>query len=123
MLRANARTWQRLLAEPGAADRRAHDKWSPLEYGCHIRDSLRLYHHRLGLILTEDDPLYPNWDQDETAVADRYGEQDPAEAAQRRRGVHGRDVRALLHPRPGPSRVRRDRGQVLRRVTALTRCC
>ena len=81
MLLANARTWQHLLAEPGAADRRTPDTWSPLEYGCHVRDSLRLYHHRLGLMLTEDDPLYPNWDQDETAVAGRYREQDPAEVA------------------------------------------
>jgi hypothetical protein len=29
-------------------------------------------------MLTEDDPLYPNWDQDETALADAYGTQDPA---------------------------------------------
>jgi hypothetical protein len=28
---------------------------------------------------TEDDPLYPNWDQDASAVEDRYEEQDPAE--------------------------------------------
>jgi len=41
----------------------------------------RLYHHRLGLMLTEDDPVFPNWDQDETAVADRYAEQDPTEVA------------------------------------------
>ncbi len=26
----------------------------------------------------EDDPLFQNWDQDETAVNERYGEQDPA---------------------------------------------
>ena len=45
----------------------------------------RLYHYRLGLMLTEDDPLYPNWDQDETAVADRYGEQDPAEVGRQLR--------------------------------------
>jgi hypothetical protein len=36
------------------------------------------YNHRLVLMLTQDDPLYPNWDQDSTAVAERYGEQDPA---------------------------------------------
>ena len=29
-------------------------------------------------MLREDDPLYPNWDQDVTAVEERYGEQDPA---------------------------------------------
>ena len=33
------------------------------------------------LMLTEDGPRYPNWDQDATAVADRYGEQDPAVVA------------------------------------------
>ena len=32
-------------------------------------------------MLTQDGPLYPNWDQDATAVADRYGEQDPAVVA------------------------------------------
>lgn len=28
-------------------------------------------------MLTEDDPQYANWDQDATAVADQYAEQDP----------------------------------------------
>jgi hypothetical protein len=41
----------------------------------------RLYDQRLELMLSQDDPLFPNWDQDETAVTDRYGEQDPAEVA------------------------------------------
>jgi hypothetical protein len=41
----------------------------------------RLYDQRLELMLSQNDPLFPNWDQDETAVADRYGEQDPAEVA------------------------------------------
>jgi len=41
----------------------------------------RLYDQRLELMLSQDDPLFPNWDQDETAVADRYAEQDPAEVA------------------------------------------
>ena len=31
----------------------------------------------LRLMLDSDDPLYPNWDQDETAIAQRYDEQDP----------------------------------------------
>ena len=67
--KADART----RPEPG--------KWSPLEYACHVRDVLRLYDQRLELMLSQDDPLFPNWDQDETAVADRYAEQDPAEVA------------------------------------------
>jgi hypothetical protein len=46
-----------------------------------VRDVLKLYDHRLTLMLTEDDPLYPNWDQDDTAIADRYDTQDPATVA------------------------------------------
>ena len=81
MIRANAAAWQRELGAPDAARRPRPDKWSPLEYGCHVRDVFRLYDYRLGLMLAEDDPLFPNWDQDETAVSDRYGEQDPADVA------------------------------------------
>jgi DinB superfamily len=87
MIRANAAAWQEPLGTPDAARRPLPAKWSPLEYGCHVRDVFRLYHYRLGLMLTEDDPLYPNWDQDETAVADRYGEQDPAEVARQLRAA------------------------------------
>jgi hypothetical protein len=80
LLRANTAGWRDLLARP-EQELRARprpDKWSPLEYACHVRDVNRLYAYRLSLMLTQDDPAYPNWDQDETAVAERYGEQDPA---------------------------------------------
>ena len=79
---ANAAAWQAAL--DGASDVRARPelgKWSPLEYACHVRDVFRLFDQRLELMLSQDDPQFPNWDQDETAVADRYGEQDPAEVA------------------------------------------
>ena len=39
--------------------------------------SAALYRERLELMLRDDDPLYPNWDQDATAAEERYGEQDP----------------------------------------------
>jgi hypothetical protein len=52
--------------------------WSPLEYACHVRDVCRLFDTRLRLMLTADDPQFDNWDQDTTAVQERYGEQDPA---------------------------------------------
>ena len=68
-----------------AADRlRAHPRagsWSALEYGCHVRDVFRIYDERLKLMLTTTGPHYPNWDQDATAVADRYAEQDPGTVA------------------------------------------
>jgi DinB superfamily len=81
MIRANAAGWREPLAAPDAGRRPRPDKWSALEYGCHVRDVYRLYDYRLGLMLTEDNPLYPNWDQDETAVADRYDAQVPATVA------------------------------------------
>jgi hypothetical protein len=81
MIVANAAAWREPLAAADAMRRPRAGKWSPLEYGCHVRDVLKLYDYRLGLMLTEDDPLYPNRDQDETAVADRYDTQDPATVA------------------------------------------
>jgi hypothetical protein len=77
MVRGNAAAWQEVLGRPDARTRPDESTWSPLEYACHVRDVFRLYDERLGLMLASDDPLYPNWDQDATAVADRYGEQDP----------------------------------------------
>ena len=58
------------------------DTWSALEYGCHVRDVYRLFDERLGLMLDEDDPLFANWDQDETAVNARYRDQDPGVVAE-----------------------------------------
>ncbi len=81
MIRANAGTWPGLLADPRANRRPSDDVWSALEYGCHVRDVFRIYDGRLERMMTEVDPLYPNWDQDATAVEDRYGEQDPAQLA------------------------------------------
>ena len=80
LLRDNAGAWVRILAGPaGELRRRPHPaRWAPLEYACHVRDVCTLYHERLDLMLSEDDPLYPNWDQDLTAVQERYEEQAPA---------------------------------------------
>ncbi|OXM68182.1 MULTISPECIES: DinB family protein [Amycolatopsis] len=77
LLRANAEGWRRALAEPDVRERPAPDKWSTLEYGCHVRDVCRIYLERLRLILTEDGPLFPDWNQDATAIEDRYETQDP----------------------------------------------
>jgi hypothetical protein len=81
MTLANAAAWPPVLAGDSARTRQEPGKWSPLEYGCHVRDVFRLFDQRLELMLSQDDPRFPNWDQDETAVADRYAEQDPAEVA------------------------------------------
>jgi hypothetical protein len=82
MIRSNASAWRDLLAQPADARHRpAPGTWSALEYACHVRDVLRLYDQRLEMMLTQEEPRYPNWDQDATAVADRYVEQEPATVA------------------------------------------
>jgi hypothetical protein len=73
------------LARPDAATRPSPDVWSPLEYACHVRDVCRRFDERLHRMLAEDDPVFANWDQDATALEDRYWEQDPA--------VVGRELR------------------------------
>jgi hypothetical protein len=80
LIRQNALAWRELLHRPEPpVDRRPDDdRWSTLEYACHVRDVYRLYDVRLHLMLDQDDPQFPNWDQDVTAVEDRYNEQDPA---------------------------------------------
>ena len=67
-----------VLTRPDAATRPDDQTWSLLEYACHVRDVFRLYEYRLGLMLTQDNPTYPNWDQDATATSERYDLQDPA---------------------------------------------
>ena len=136
LVRGNAASWQDVLAGPDVRRRPRPGVWSPLEYGCHVRDVFRLFERRLQLMLAEEDPLFANWDQDATAVAERYGEQDPAvvaaelleaaevlassfaalaeppvgppRTAQRRRRVHGPFVRALPRARPRAPPGRRD---------------
>ncbi len=83
MIRANARGWLAVLAgdESGLRRRPRPGVWSDLEYACHVRDVFRLFRVRLALMLDREDPLFPNWDQDETAVAERYGEQRPSVVA------------------------------------------
>ena len=77
MIRENAAAWLEVLAAGDVVERPAPDVWSALEYGCHVRDVYRLFLVRLQLMLSEEGPSFANWDQDATAVTDKYGEQDP----------------------------------------------
>ena len=78
LIDANAAAWAPVLRRDDVRKRPRPDRWSPLEYACHVRDVFRLFDARLHLMLDEDDPQFANWDQDVTAVAECYGEQDPA---------------------------------------------
>ena len=80
-IRANAAIWADVLAAPGARERPEPAVWSPLEYACHVRDVHRIFDRRLASMLEEDVPHFANWDQDVTALEERYAEQDPAAVA------------------------------------------
>jgi hypothetical protein len=76
-IREHAAAWQPVLRRESASTRTTPDKWSDLEYGCHVRDVYRIFYERLNSMLNEDNPTFANWDQDATAIDDRYELQDP----------------------------------------------
>lgn len=81
LLRSYATRWQEVLLRPDVARRPSPAVWSPLEYACHVRDASRVFRGRARRMLTEDDPEFENWDQDATAIAERYQEQDVSTVA------------------------------------------
>ncbi|MEU7141011.1 DinB family protein [Nocardia sp. NPDC046473] len=84
LTRDTASRFAEVLARPDARVRPDESTWSSLEYGAHVRDVCRLFDTRLAQMLsgTDDtDSRFANWDQDETAVTDRYDQQDPAQVA------------------------------------------
>ncbi len=81
LVRAAAAPWADVLVRPDVAARPEPQVWSPLEYGCHVRDVLRVFAGRVELMRSQDNPRFPNWDQDATAVEDRYWEQQPSAVA------------------------------------------
>jgi hypothetical protein len=80
-LRDTAAQWQQALAGTDVTTRSNPDRWSTLEYGCHVRDVCVIFRTRTERMLTETDPMYENWDQDETAIEQRYDHQQPQPVA------------------------------------------
>lgn len=81
LTRENVARWPAVLQRDDVRVRPDDQIWSSLEYAAHVRDVFRVMRGRLQRILDEDDPALENWDQDAAAVAERYGEQDPAVVA------------------------------------------
>lgn len=77
----NAAAWPAVLQREDVRVRPDDHTWSPLEYAAHVRDVHRKMAERLALVLEQDGPTFPNWDQDATAVEDDYAAQDPATVA------------------------------------------
>jgi hypothetical protein len=70
------------LTREDALSRPSPTVWSPTEYACHVRDVHRVFAERVRLMLGDEDPLFENWDQDRTAIEERYAEQRPADVAE-----------------------------------------
>lgn len=63
----------RLRRQPGV--------WSPLEYGCHLRDMLLVQRERVLAARRMDRPDCPSSGRDERVVHDGYAEQEPEDVA------------------------------------------
>lgn len=70
--------WDAALMREDARVRPDDHTWSPLEYGCHVRDVFALFRERLRLMLAEDGARFADWDQDATALEKDYANADPA---------------------------------------------
>ncbi|AMW20237.1 methyltransferase type 12 [Mycobacteroides chelonae] len=108
IVRENLAAWQPVLSQPEVRRRPDEQTWSPLEYGAHVRDVFRIFLTRLQLMLAEEDPLFENWDQDKTAIEDRYAEQDPQTVA-KDLATAGEAIAAAFAGVPSGSLMRRGR--------------
>lgn len=61
--------------------RRHTDTWSPLEYGCHVRDVLLVQRERVLAARRTDRPSFAPMGRDERVVHDGYAEQLPEDVA------------------------------------------
>ena len=80
-IRTAAATIHARLHGDAVTERPDEATWSPLEYAAHVRDVCRVMGGRLDQLLTEDDPEFPSWDQDQTAIDDDYASQSPEHVA------------------------------------------
>ncbi|MBK5332218.1 MAG: DinB family protein [Ilumatobacteraceae bacterium] len=66
---------------PNVTRRPDVDRWSILEYGCHVRDVLLVQRERVLLALRADEPHVVAMGRDERVEADGYNEQQPSDVA------------------------------------------
>ncbi len=61
--------------------RRQHQLWSPLEYGCHVRDVLLVQRERVLAARRVEQPSFDPMGRDERVEHDGYAEQEPRDVA------------------------------------------
>lgn len=87
------------LDSPDATVRSRPEIWSALEYAAHVRDVCSIFGARLALMRGRDDPLFADWDQDSTALQERYWEQQPGVVADELREESARLLAAIASVR------------------------
>ena len=84
-VRAVGGAWRELLGRgPGVQSLRDGDDrtWTPLEYGCHVRDVFKIFEERSRQMLKKrKPPTFKDWNQEVEAVKSDYAGQDPAKVA------------------------------------------
>lgn len=98
--------WDAVLARPDAARRPDESTWSALEYACHVRDVCKVFTGRLELMLSRENPHFPDWDQDAAAIRGNYAGEDAARVA-RELAATGRVAAAAFGRVPESSWQRR----------------
>lgn len=78
----SAASWRTFLGTAGAGLRAGPRPgvWSPLQYGAHSRDMLRVFGDRIVMAVQEDDPMVPWFDPGSDGWL-AYNELDPGELA------------------------------------------
>ncbi|WP_417366635.1 DinB family protein [Glutamicibacter arilaitensis] len=74
-----------VLARPDAQTRTNPARWSDQEYVAHVAEMLQVMVGRFSLMLEQDDPTFPNWDQDQAADEGNYNSLTAGEVAERLR--------------------------------------
>jgi hypothetical protein len=80
---AGAHELATVLEDAGAdlTTRRRPEEWSPLEYGCHVRDVLLVQRERVLAARRTDTPEFAPMGRDERVEHDGYRHQIPADVA------------------------------------------
>jgi len=69
----------RAISEDTLRRRPAPTVWSPMEYLGHLRESMAFHRWLIERALSEDNPLIPMVDPDESVAQANYNEADPEE--------------------------------------------
>lgn len=73
--------WWDALHRADARVRPSAERWSPLEYGCHVVDICAAFADRLARVLERDGAECPNFDGEAAAIERDYASRDPEQVA------------------------------------------